>query len=79
MMFAERLEEKIMLKLIGLSLFVLLESAGVWILFHAALYNHLPTDVARVAWWLGGCVIATTISILVLEFQNRQKPQKGNE
>ena len=63
-----------MLKLIGMSLFVLLESTGVWILFHAALYNNLPTDVARAAWWLGGCVIAMTISILVLE--SRKQPDQ---
>jgi len=59
------------LKVIALSIFVLLEVFAVRTLFHAALYNNLPTDVARAAWGLGVCVIALTVTILVLEIQNR--------
>jgi len=58
-----------MLKKIGWSLFVILEAATAGIFFHAAHSNHLPPDVARAAWVLGGCVIAMTVTCAVAAFK----------
>ena len=58
-----------MLKVLRWSLFIGLEAMTAGILFRAAAFNHLPADVAKAAWTLGGCVIAMTATCTVAAFK----------
>jgi hypothetical protein len=59
------------LKVIAFSIFALLEAFTAWILFHAAMYNNLPTDVARAAYGLSACTVVMTIVIIAYAFRRR--------
>jgi hypothetical protein len=58
-----------MFRTIRWSLFIGLEAATAGILFRAAAFNHLPADVAKAAWVLGGCVVAMTATCVVAAFK----------
>ncbi|MEK7642225.1 MAG: hypothetical protein AAB392_00300 [Patescibacteria group bacterium] len=59
------------LKVIAMSVFAVLEFFTAWTLFRAALYNNLPTEVARAAYGLGGCTVAMTILIITYAFRKQ--------